>query len=99
MCYECKKPRHIRYDCPSIKSFVRKKMKKALFEAWIDNESSSSSSEGEEHTNTANICLMAHEDDEVQSSNPLYDFTFDELVSAFNDLMSKFKRQEIEIKS
>ena len=35
---------------------------------------------------------MDHEDDEVQSPNPLYDFTFDELVSAFNDLMSEFKK-------
>ena len=92
MCYEYKKPGHMRYDCPSIKSFLRKKMKKALFGAWTDNESSSSSTEGEEHTNTANICLMAHEDDEVQSLDPLYDFTFDELVYAFNDLMSKFKK-------
>ena len=66
MCYECKKPGHMRYDCPSIKSSMRKKMKKALFRAWTDNKSSSSSSsEEEEHTNTANICLMAHEDDEV----------------------------------
>ena len=64
MCYECKKPRHMRYDCPSIKSYMRKKMKKALFKAWTDNESSSLSSEGEEHTNIANICLMAYEDDE-----------------------------------
>ena len=69
MCYECKKPGHMRYGRPSIKSSVRKKMKKALFRAWIDNESSSSSSEGEEHTNTANICLMAYEDDEVKVIN------------------------------
>ena len=27
--YECKKPEHLRYDCPLIKSYVRKKMKKA----------------------------------------------------------------------
>ena len=93
VCYECKKLRHMRYDCPLIKSFMRKKMKKALFEAWTDNELSSSSSfDGEEHINTANFCLMAHEDDEVQSPDPLYDFTFDELISTFNDLMSEFKK-------
>ena len=40
MCYECKKPRHMRYDFLLIKSSVRKKIKKALFRAWIDNESS-----------------------------------------------------------
>ena len=66
MCYEYKKPRHMRYDCLLIKSSMRKKTKKALFEAWTDNESSSSSSsDEEEHTNTANFCLMAYEDDEV----------------------------------
>ena len=66
VCYEYKKPGHMRYDCPLIKSSVRKKMKKALFEAWTDNESSSSSSsDREEHTNITNFCLMAHEDDEI----------------------------------
>ena len=56
----------MRYDCPLIKGSMRKKMKLALFEAWTDNESSSSSSlEGEEHTNIANFGLMPHEDDEV----------------------------------
>ena len=66
MCYECKKPGHMRYDCPLIKGSMRKKMKLALFEAWTDNESSSSSSlEGEEHTNIANFGLMPHDDDEV----------------------------------
>ena len=81
----------MRYDYPSIKSSMRKKMTKVLFEAWTDNESSS---EGEEHTNIANFCLMAHEDDEVQSPDTLYDFTFDELMSAFNDLMFEFKKVE-----
>ena len=66
MCYEYKKPRHVRYDCLLIKGSVRKKIKKALFKAWTDNElSSSSSSEREEHTNIANFCLMAYEDEEV----------------------------------
>ena len=45
---------------------MRRKMKKALFEAWTDNASSSSSSfDGEEHTNIANFCLMALEDEGV----------------------------------
>ena len=92
VCYECKKLGHLRYDCSLIKISMRKKMKKALFGAWIDNESSSSSSDREEHINIVNFCLMALEDEEVQSSDPHYDFTFDELISAFNDLMSEFKK-------
>ena len=63
VCYECKKPGHFRYDCPLLKSFVRKKIKKVLFGAWPDNEESSS--DEEEPTNTANLCLMALEDEEV----------------------------------
>ena len=30
-CYECKKPRHFRQDCPLLKKASIKKMKKALF--------------------------------------------------------------------
>ena len=47
-------------------------MKKALFGAWTDNEESSSSSDEEEPTNTANLYLMALEDEEVQSPNSSY---------------------------
>ena len=65
VCYECKKSGHLRYDCPLLNSSLRKKMKKALFGAWTDNEDSSSSSNEEETTNTVNLCLMALEDEDV----------------------------------
>ena len=67
VCYECKKPRYFRQDCPLLKSTLRKKMKKALFGAWSDDEVLSSSSDEEETINTANLCLMALENEEVQS--------------------------------
>ena len=35
---------------------------------------------------------MALEDEQVQSPSSHYDFTFDELISTFNDLMSEFKK-------
>ena len=54
----------MRYECPLLKSFEKKKIKRAMFGAWTDNESSSSSSKEEEQSNFANFCLMAHEDDE-----------------------------------
>ena len=73
-------------------------MKKALFGAWSDDEELSSSSDEEETINTANLCLMAHEDEEVQSSNSQYEFTFDELIFAFHKLMSEFKKAESRIK-
>ena len=35
---------------------------------------------------------MAHEDDEEQSSDNTYDFTIEELMTAFDELMSEFKK-------
>ena len=61
-CYECKKPRHIRQDCPLLNKALKRKMKKALFGAWNDDEASSSSDE-EETMNTANLYLMGLEEE------------------------------------
>ena len=72
-------------------------MKKAIFGAWTDNEDSSSSSDEEEPTNTSNLCLMALENEEVQSPDSQYEFIFDELIFAFYDLMSEFKKAESRI--
>ncbi|MQM21382.1 hypothetical protein Taro_054422, partial [Colocasia esculenta] len=73
ICYECKKPGHIKADCPMLKKNDHKKKdnfrnfkkykKKAMVAAWenssdSDNESSSSS-DGEE----ANLALMANTED------------------------------------
>ena len=88
-CHNCHKPGHVRYQCPLLKSSDKKKLKKAMFGAWTDNESSSSSSsEEEQQSNFANFCLMAHQEDEEPSSD--YDFTFEELRTAFDELMSEF---------
>ncbi|MQL76748.1 hypothetical protein Taro_009141 [Colocasia esculenta] len=70
ICYECKKPGHIKADCPMLKKNDHKKKdsskkfrrykKKAMAAAWensSDSDSeSSSSSDGEE----ANLALMAN---------------------------------------
>ena len=97
-CYECKKPGHIRPDCPLLKkSFRQKKKKKAMVATWSDSEDSSSSEE-EETTKTANLCLMGLED-EVTSPSNCTEFTFDELNSAFHDLLSEFKKAGVKIKS
>ena len=42
---------------------------------------------------------MALEDEEVQSPNSRYEFTFDELTSAFHELMSEFKKVGSRIKT
>ena len=73
-------------------------MKKALFGEWNDDEELLSSSEEEETINTVNLCLMALEDEEVQTPNSHYEFTFDELTSTFHELMSEFKKAGSRIK-
>ena len=62
ICYECKKPGHFRQDCPLHKKASIKKLKKALFGMWSDDEVSSSFDE-EETMNTANLCLMDLEEE------------------------------------
>ena len=67
------------------KKILRKK-KKALLAAWDDSNSSSSEEEQEEER--ANLCLMAHEDSEDEvSSNDFLDFTFEELLEVYHELI------------
>ena len=88
--FECKKPGYFRQDCPLLMKASIKKMKKALFGAWSDDE--------EETTNIDNLCLMGLEE-EVLSPNSQTKFTFDELTSAFHELMCKFKNIGSRIKT
>ncbi|KAH9667979.1 hypothetical protein KPL70_021252 [Citrus sinensis] len=52
-CYECKKPGHIRSECPLIKKFK----KKAMVATWDDSEEDSSDEEGLQEV--SNLALMA----------------------------------------
>ena len=83
--FGCNRLGHLRIDYPLEKKMLRKK-KKALLAVWEDSDSSSSEEEQEEER--ANLCLMAHEDSEDEiSSNDFSDFTFEELLEAFHELM------------
>ena len=82
-CYECKKPRHIRQDCPLFNKVLKRKMKKALFGTWSDDKASSSSDE-EETKNATNLCLMGLED-EVTFPEPQSKFTLNKLILAFHE--------------
>ena len=61
-CYECKKPGHIKSECPKLK-FKNKgaKDKKKAFKATWDDTSESEMEE--EQDEVANLCFMALEDD------------------------------------
>ena len=58
--------------------------------------SDDSSSEEEDSTEQANLCLMAYEN-EVNSSTPV-DFTFEKLHEAFYDLIDELKKLGIKKK-
>ena len=55
ICFECKKLRHIRPDCPFLKKVLKMKMKRAMVVTWSDDKESSSSDEEE----TTNLNLLS----------------------------------------
>ena len=61
-CYECKKPGHIKSECPKLK-FKNKgaKDKRKAFKATWDNSSESKLEEDQDEV--ANLCFMTFEDD------------------------------------
>ncbi|KAH9783348.1 Integrase catalytic domain-containing protein [Citrus sinensis] len=80
-CYECKKPGHIRPECPLLNKFK----KKAMVATWDDSdEETSDDNEQQEMTNLALMAVGEESCDELDEVNDLP--TYDELHDAFNDL-------------
>jgi len=88
ICYECKKPGHIKSECPYAKKYSRKDKKKAMMAAW-DNSDDDSSDEDDEQQEVANLCLMAIEDQEVDLDST---YSFDELLVAYKELKVVFEK-------
>ncbi|KAK8508416.1 hypothetical protein V6N12_020197 [Hibiscus sabdariffa] len=83
-CYECKKPGHIRTECPQLKnkSFGKKKRLKAHVGTWSDEESSD-----EDEEEVANLYLMALDyEPKVTSSSSLCDLSYNELLNEYEEL-------------
>ncbi|KAH9754766.1 hypothetical protein KPL71_015546 [Citrus sinensis] len=73
ICYECKKPGHIRSECP----LLNKLKKKAMVATWDDSDE-------EESQEVSNLALMAIGDDD--DLNEVSDPTYDELYDAFKEI-------------
>ena len=63
-CYKCKKPGHIKYDCPLYKA--KKEKRKAMMATWSQSEDSS---DDESENEFANMCFMTFEDQDKVSSD------------------------------
>ncbi|KAH9704323.1 hypothetical protein KPL70_011410 [Citrus sinensis] len=78
ICYECKKPGHIRSECP----LLNKLKNKAMVATWDDSDEDSS--DEDESQEVSNLALMALGDDD--DLNEVSDPTYDELYDAFKEM-------------
>ena len=96
--YKCKKPGHIKYDCPLFKS--RKEKIRAMMAAWSQSEDSS---DDENENEFANMCFMSFEDQDKVSSDSDSDevsFEYDELLIAlykFGENNTSLKKKIFEL--
>ena len=99
-CYKCKKPDHIKYDCPLYKA--KKEKRRAMMATWSQSEDSS---DDESENEFANMCFMAFEDqDKVSfdsdSNDDEVSFEYDELLIAlykFGENNTSLKKKIFEL--
>ena len=102
ICYECKKPGHMKAECPQLKqeNYVKTKKKhRAHIATWSDEESMD-----DEKDEVANLCLMAlEENQEVNTLNSSLTYEelyndFDELQCVYDELVEEFKNSVLKNK-
>ena len=99
-CYKCKKPGHIKYDCPLYKA--KKEKRRAMMATWSQSEDSS---DDESENEFVNMCFMAFEDQDKVSSDSDSDdddvsFEYDELLIAlykFGENNTSLKKKIFEL--
>ncbi|RVW21511.1 hypothetical protein CK203_110991 [Vitis vinifera] len=83
--FQCKKPGHIKYDCPLYKNEAKRRKKKAMMATWSESEDQSSEEENEKEM--ANMCSMAIDElDEVNSN-----LSDEDIHDAFEECMRILK--------
>ncbi|MQL70706.1 hypothetical protein Taro_002982 [Colocasia esculenta] len=93
VCYECKKPGHMRGQCLELKKKLKKdkftfKKAKAMMATWSDedeDDNAQGSSEDEEIQ-----CLMARSEDSNEVNSSFENYTIDDWVEAYTLLFEKF---------
>ena len=58
ICYECKKPGHVRPECPQVKGSNKKVKRRAMLAAWGNSSDDDSSDEENEQANLCFIVLL-----------------------------------------
>ena len=85
VCFKCKNPRHIKYDCPLYKSEVKRRIKKTMMTTWSESEESS---EEKNEKEVANMCFMTiNELDKVNSN-----FSDEDMHDVFEELYEDFEK-------
>ncbi|KAH9703924.1 hypothetical protein KPL70_011269 [Citrus sinensis] len=82
-CYECKKPGHIRSECP----LINKLKKKAIVATWDDSEEESNDEEGSQEVSNLALMAIGGDDDLNKVSDPTYDELYDAFQDLHNELM------------
>ncbi|KAH9697748.1 hypothetical protein KPL71_023737 [Citrus sinensis] len=82
-CYECKKPGHIRSECP----LINKLKKKAMVATWDDSEEELSDEEGSQEVSNLALMAIGGDDDLNEVSDPTYDELYDAFKDLHNELM------------
>ena len=62
VCYESKKPGHIKFDCPLLNKQSKRPSKKAMVATWSDSDAFDDDSYNDE---VANLCLIAVDDSKI----------------------------------
>ena len=86
ICLKCKKPGHMKVECPQLKRKIHSgdKKKKSLMVTWDDSYSEKSRSSDDEQTN---ICLMVDTDDKVEVKKHALNLI---LLIALHEIMKRY---------
>ncbi|KAH9704287.1 hypothetical protein KPL70_011393 [Citrus sinensis] len=83
ICYECKKPGHIRSECP----LLNKLKKKAMVATWDDSDEDSSDEDESQEVSNLAVMALGDDDDLNEVSDPTYDELYDAFKKMHDELM------------